>query len=89
MSGGRPWEEVLTGKRASDVLFLDLGAGCVHVILSLVNLEVKVWMRSHKSKQAAVMKKQSFLAWKIPWIEDPGRLQSMGSQSQTCMLSHV
>ena len=52
----------------------------VHVILSLVNLEVKVWMRSHKSKQAAVMKKQSFLAWKIPWIEDPGRLQSMGLQ---------
>ena len=23
------------------------------------------------------------LAWKIPWIEDPGRLQSMGSQSWT------
>ena len=22
----------------------------------------------------------SVLAWKIPWIEDPGRLQSMGSQ---------
>ena len=22
----------------------------------------------------------STLAWKIPWIEDPGRLQSMGSQ---------
>ena len=22
-------------------------------------------------------------AWKIPWIEEPGRLQSMGSQSQT------
>ena len=22
----------------------------------------------------------SFLAWKIPWIEEPGRLQSMGSQ---------
>ena len=22
-------------------------------------------------------------AWKIPWTEDPGRLQSMGSQSQT------
>ena len=25
----------------------------------------------------------STLAWKIPWMEDPGRLQSMGSQSQT------
>ena len=22
----------------------------------------------------------SALAWKIPWMEDPGRLQSMGSQ---------
>ena len=25
----------------------------------------------------------STLAWKIPWTEDPGRLQSMGLQSQT------
>ena len=23
----------------------------------------------------------SILAWKIPWTEDPGELQSMGSQS--------
>ena len=22
----------------------------------------------------------STLAWKIPWVEEPGRLQSMGSQ---------
>ena len=25
----------------------------------------------------------STLAWKIPWMEDPGRLQSVGSQSWT------
>ena len=25
----------------------------------------------------------SILAWKIPWTDDPGRLQSMGSQSRT------
>ena len=25
----------------------------------------------------------STLAWKIPWMEEPGRLQSMGSHSQT------
>ena len=24
-----------------------------------------------------------YLAWKIPWTEEPGRLQSTGSQSQT------
>ena len=28
------------------------------------------------------------LDWKIPWMEEPGRLQSMGSQSQT-RLSHL
>ena len=25
----------------------------------------------------------NILAWEIPWTEEPGRLQSMGSQSQT------
>ena len=25
----------------------------------------------------------SILAWRIPWIEEPGRLQSMGLQSWT------
>ena len=25
----------------------------------------------------------STLAWKIPWTEEPSRLQSMGSQSRT------
>ena len=25
----------------------------------------------------------SILAWEIPWTEEPGTLQSMGSQSQT------
>ena len=25
----------------------------------------------------------SILAWKIPWMEEPGRLQTMGSQSWT------
>ena len=30
----------------------------------------------------------SILAWKIPWTEEPGRLQSMGSQSQTLLRDH-
>ena len=28
----------------------------------------------------------STLAWRIPWREEPGRLQSMGSQSQTRLM---
>ena len=33
----------------------------------------------------------SVLAWKIPWTEEPGGLQSMGSQrvGLECALSHV
>ena len=27
----------------------------------------------------------STLAWKIPWTEGPGGLQSMGSRSRTCL----
>ena len=28
----------------------------------------------------------SILAWRIPWTEEPGGLQSMGSQSQTGLM---
>ena len=34
---------------------------------------------SHASKEKAVAPHSSTLAWKIPWMEEPGRLQSMGS----------
>ena len=27
--------------------------------------------------------RSSILAWKVPWIKEPGGLQSMGSQSRT------
>ena len=29
----------------------------------------------------------NILAWKIPWTEDPNRLQSMGSQKSQTQLS--
>ena len=29
----------------------------------------------------------SILAWNIPWTEEPGRLQSMGSQKRRIQLS--
>ena len=31
----------------------------------------------------------STLAWKIPWMEEPGRLQSMGSQKVRIRLSDL
>ena len=33
--------------------------------------------------EKAMAPHSSTLAWKIPWMEEPGRLQFMGSLSQT------
>ena len=35
------------------------------------------WLGSHMEN--AMAPHSSTLAWKIPWTEEPGRLQSMGS----------
>ena len=51
------------------------------------NWVMKVWMtcqdlddinRSHVLTEKAMAPHSSTLAWKIPWTEEPGRLQSMG-----------
>ena len=36
--------------------------------------------------EKAMAPHSSTLAWKIPWAEEPGRLQSMGSLSQTQLI---
>ena len=43
----------------------------------------ETWVRSLGQEDTLEKKMAthySILAWKIPWTEDPGRLQSMGSQ---------
>ena len=35
------------------------------------------------SLEEGVATHSSILAWRIPWTEEPGGLQSMGSQNQT------
>ena len=48
-------------------------------------LETQVWFLGQEDPQEREMETHSsILAWKIPWMEEPGRLQSVGSQSQTC-----
>ena len=59
---------------------------------SLVALMVKnppamweTWARSpgwEDPLEEGIATHSSILAWRIPWTEEPGRLQSMGSQSQ-------
>ena len=33
--------------------------------------------------------RSSILAWKIPWTEEPGGLQSMGSDTTECLSEHT
>ena len=44
-------------------------------------LTMSVFLCSHRymSLEKAMATHSSTLAWKIPWTEEPGRLQSMGS----------
>ena len=49
----------------------------------LFNLSVlqcpHLYMRLPGRSEKAMAPHSSTLAWKIPWMEEPGRLQSMGS----------
>ena len=49
------------------------------IILPYCDLLLKKVMATHSS----------ILAWRISWTEEPGRLQSMGSQSQMQMNTHT
>ena len=43
----------------------------------------ETWVRSLGQEvplEKAMAPHSSILAWKIPWTEEPGRLQAMGSQ---------
>ena len=46
----------------------------------------EMWVRSLSQEdplEEEMATHSSILAWEIPWTEEPGGLQSMGSQSQT------
>ena len=44
---------------------------------------LETWVQSLRREdplEKEIVNHSSTLAWRIPWIEKPGRLQSMGSQ---------
>jgi len=44
-----------------------------------ITIEGKMTISIRNSSEKAMAPHSSTLAWKIPWAEKPGRLQSMGS----------
>ena len=65
---------------------IDGHLGCFHTLVVLnsaavnigVHISFKVLILSGVMKEMATH--SSILAWKIPWMEEPGGLQSKGSQ---------
>ena len=53
--------------------------------------DVETWVRSLGWKdplEEGMATHTSILAWRIPWTEEPGGLQSLGLQSQPSDLAH-
>ena len=55
-------------------LFVTGGRSVKLVVDTIVN-----WLNLYLKAEKAMAPHSSTLAWKIPWMEEPGRLQSMGS----------
>ena len=59
---------ILNVLNATDIYTLEM-IKIINFILYMVN----------HNKEKAMAPHSSTLAWKIPWMEEPGRLQSLGS----------
>ena len=73
-----PWSD---GTRCHDLHFFE----CSLVVHTVKNLSVMqkthIWSLGWEDPlEKEMATHSSILAWRIPWTEEPGRLQSMGSQ---------
>ena len=50
-----------------------------NTLLPVINTSRHKSVRIQKTLEKAMAPHSSTLAWKIPWMEEPGGLQSMGS----------
>ena len=75
--GGRSCEvkEVISSSFEYELLYI--GERASQVVLVVKNLPALGW---EDPLEKEVAPHSSTLAWKIPWTEEPHRLQSMGSQ---------
>ena len=79
---GRWQSETSTFHRAASTTPLPRGAHVAQMVKSLPAVR-ETWVRPlcrEDPLEKEMATHSSILAWKIPWREVPGRLQSMGSQ---------
>ena len=72
-----------TGEKVSDFIFLGskitADGDCSQEIKRHLLLGRKIMTNLDSILEKAMAPHSSTLAWKIPWMEEPGRLQSLGS----------
>ena len=73
------WKKHKLESRLPGEISITLVAQMVKCRLAMQETQVRslVWEDPLEKEMATY---SSILAWKIPWTEEPGRLQSMGSQ---------
>ena len=76
------WKKKLR-KKKKDNVFVILWASLVAQRLKRLHVMWETWVRSlgwEDTLEKEMATHSSTLAWKIPWMEAPGRLQTIGSQ---------
>ena len=76
--GDHPWPESFT-----DMLFQFTGASLLAQTVKRLPTMQETWVQSPGQEdplEKEMATHSSTLAWKIPWMEKPGRLQSTGSK---------
>ena len=78
------WEDLLEKGMAthSSILGASLVAQMVKRLPAMQETRVQA-LGQEDILEKGMATHSSILAWKIPWTQKPGRVQSMGSQSQT------
>ena len=71
-----PTNEFLLVLKVSCILLGSTINNSTHLLSTLKGYHV--WVGSRMRMEKAMAPHSSTLAWKIPWMEEPGRLQSMG-----------
>ena len=79
----RHLQYLLSGKKNNETLLCivktSLVAQMVKHLPTMWETQVRTRGQEHALEKAMAPHSSTF-AWKIPWMEEPGRLQSMGSQ---------
>ena len=77
------WPWVRTAKEALEMTVLGTERGLVAQMVKSLPVMRETWVQSlgrEDPLEKQIATHSSILAWRIPWTEEPGGLQSMGSQ---------